>query len=119
MKDFKTITREELKEWIDQDKDFVLIDVLSEGSYETRHLPGAVNADVSKSDFHEKVDKLAPDMEKPVVVYCASFNCQLSPTAANKLTEMGYTKVYDFEGGLADWLDAGYDIEGKLADDDE
>lgn len=112
-KDFKTITREELKKWIDEKKDFVLIDVLSEGSYNTKHLPGAVHAGVREPDFHEKVDKLAPDMAKPVVVYCASFTCQLSPFAAHKLVEMGYKEVYDFKGGLADWQDAGYPFAGE------
>lgn len=111
--EFKKMTREELKSWIDMKKDFVLIDVLSEGSYNTKHLPGAVHAAVRETDFHEKVDKLAPDMKKPIVVYCASFTCQLSPLAAHKLVEMGYEDVYDFEGGLADWQDAGYPFEGE------
>lgn len=119
MKDFKAITREELKRWIDEEKDFVLVDVLSEASYNAKHLPGAVHAAVREPDFHEKVDKLAPDMEKPVVVYCGSFTCQLSPLAAHKLSQMGYTEVYDFEGGLADWQEAGYPLEGESAKSDQ
>jgi len=111
MENFKEITREELKRWIDEKKDFVLIDVLSQGSYEGRHLPGAKHVSVSETDFLEKVEKLAPNKEIPIVVYCASFTCQLSPSAAKKLVEAGYKKVYDFKGGLADWQDAGYPFE--------
>lgn len=112
MENLKTITREELKKWIDEKKDFVLIDVMSQGSYEGRHLPNAKHAAVSETDFLEKVAKLTPTKETVVVVYCASFQCQLSPRAASKLSGEGYTNVYHFKGGLADWQDAGYSFEG-------
>ena len=114
MENFKIVEREELKKWIDEKKDFVLIDVLSQGSYEGRHLPNAKHASVSETDFLEKVEKLVPNKETAVVVYCASFTCQLSPRAATKLVEAGYTNVYDFKGGLADWQDAGYSFEGEV-----
>src|SRR5215210_9123266 len=38
----KTIGREDLKEKIDRGDDFVLLEVLSEASYDRVHLPGAV-----------------------------------------------------------------------------
>jgi len=114
MENYKEITREELKKWIDDKKDFILIDVLSQGSYEGRHLPGAKHASAGETDFMEKVKNLVSNKETIVVVYCASFTCQLSPLAASKLAEAGYTNVYDFKGGLADWQDAGYSFEGEV-----
>ncbi len=111
MENFKIIKREELKKWMDEKKEFVLIDVLSQGSYEGRHLPNAKHAAASETDFLEKAGNLVPNKETVVVVYCASFTCQLSPRAANMLVEAGYTNVYDFKGGLADWQDAGYSFE--------
>jgi len=113
MKNSKTITREELKKWLDEKKEFVLIDVLPQDSYESRHLTKAKNASVSEANFLEQVEKLAATKETVVVVYCASFDCQLSPQAAQALAEAGYTKVYDFKGGLADWQDAGYSFEAE------
>ena len=38
----KTISREDLKEKIDQGDDFVLLEVLSEAPYNRAHLPGAI-----------------------------------------------------------------------------
>jgi rhodanese-related sulfurtransferase len=38
----KTIGREGLKEKIDRGDEFVLLEVLSEASYDQAHLPGAV-----------------------------------------------------------------------------
>jgi len=111
MEKYFTITREALKKKIEQGSDFVLIDVLGEASYEQRHLPGAISIDAHNEDFVEQVQKRVPDKDKEVVVYCSSFSCQLSPEAARKLAEAGYTNVVDFEGGLADWEEAGYPFE--------
>lgn len=116
MEKYKQLTREDLKKWIDEKKEFVLIDVLAQASYEGRHLPDAKNAFVKDNDFLEKVEKFVSNKEAIVVVYCASFTCQLSPRAAGELVEAGYTNVYDFKGGLADWLDAGYSLEGESAE---
>lgn len=116
MEKYKEITREELKTWIDKKEKFILVDVLPQGSYEGRHLPGAKHADVNKSDFLETVESLAPDKNTKVVVYCTSFNCQLSPRAAGELVKAGYTDVYHFKGGLADWQDASYAFEGGVTE---
>ncbi|MDA2936038.1 rhodanese-like domain-containing protein [Patescibacteria group bacterium AH-259-L05] len=111
MKDFKEITREELKQKIDRKEDFILIDTLGEESYAKRHLPGTLCIDAHKDDFVEQVEKQILDKNKEVIVYCASFSCQLSPYVAKKLVEAGYTNVKDFEGGLKDWEEAGYSFE--------
>jgi len=111
MENLKDVTREELKTWIDEEKDFVLIDVLLQSSYDGRHILGAVHAGVHEDGFLEKVAKLVPDKNKQVVVYCSSFTCHASPIAAKRLTEAGYTDVRHYAGGLADWQDAGYPFE--------
>lgn len=115
MEDVKMIARDELKQWMDEGKDFVLLDVLKSESYEARHLPTALHADSSDSDFLDKVAALVASKETLIVVYCGSFTCQKSPKVAHTLAEAGYTNVYDFEGGLADWQDAGYPLEGEAA----
>jgi rhodanese-related sulfurtransferase len=104
----RTITREELKEKIDAVEDFVLIDVLSHESYQREHLPGAVN--IPLGDIAEHAVAGIPS-DKEIVVYCGSFLCTASPTAAKKLEEMGFSSVIDYEGGIADWKEAGYPVE--------
>lgn len=102
-----------LKKKIDEGSDFVLIDTLGEESYKRRHLPEAISIDAHKDDFVERVKEIVPDKDKEIIVYCASFSCQLSPAAAGKLIDAEYTNVVDYEGGLADWQDAGYPFEGE------
>lgn len=109
-----TITREELKQMIDKNEDFTLIDVLSENSFLMGHITGSINIPVEDLNFKQTVADKIPIKDKKIVVYCASFECSASPKAARKLVEMGYKNVYDFEGGIKDWQDGGYPIESTL-----
>jgi len=63
-------------------------------------------------DFETGIKRLLPDKEQPIVVYCAKYECQASPTAARKLLRMGYTDVSDYAGGLKEWTDSGYPLQG-------
>ncbi len=111
MENISVIDREKLKKWIDEKKDFVLVDVLLQISYDEHRIPGAVHAGVHEDGFLEKVAGFVLDKTKTTVVYCSSFHCQASVIAAKRLGEAGYTDVYHFAGGLADWQDAGYALE--------
>lgn len=106
----KTLKREKLKEMLDKNHPFVLINVLNKKQFEKEHIPGSINV-----PFDNKFEKYAKekllDKNEKIVVYCASFDCHASPNAAKKLEEMNYTDIYDFEGGMNDWKDAGYPFE--------
>lgn len=116
MADVKTLSTEELKQWIDEGKDFILLDVLAPASYEARHIPTAKSVPVGDPDFMEKAKELAPDKDTIVVAYCSSSQCGASPRAAAQLAEAGYTNVYHYKDGLAGWQDAGYSFEGEVAE---
>ncbi len=103
----RTITRGELKAKLDAGEDLTLIDVLSPESYRRQHLPGAINIPFDKLDAEHVADL---PKERETVVYCSSFTCTASPAAARMLEEMGFTRVADYEGGLDDWIEAGYPV---------
>ena len=107
----KTLTKEKLKQMIDDHEDFVLINVLAEEYFDQEHIPGSVNISVKQEDFVDKVKARLPDKSKKVVVYCASFECQASTAAAKKLADEGYKDIYDYEGGIKEWKEAGYELE--------
>lgn len=104
----KTIDRETVKEMIDRGDDFHLVETLMSKEYEKWHLPGAINIHFNKigKEARERFDP-----EATIVVYCHDKKCRASPIAAEKLEKMGYTEVYDFEGGKAAWEEAGYPRE--------
>jgi len=76
-----------------------LVDVRTEEEYEVSHLKNAQNICVTSDDFREKVASL--DKMKPVYVYCKSG--KRSTKAASILIELGFTKVYDLQGGHQSW----------------
>ena len=65
----KTISREDLKEKIERGDDFVLLEVLSEASYNRAHLPGAV-----RFQHMDLIPNLIPDKTTEVVAYCSNFD---------------------------------------------
>ena len=80
-----------------------LVDVRTSEEYAVSHLKNAQNICVTNDDFKKKVAGL--DKEKPVYVYCKKGG--RSAEAAIILKEMGFTKVYDLQGGITSWQDEG------------
>lgn len=75
-----------------------LVDVRTPAEFASGHIPGAVNMDVSGTEFDNQTAKL--DKKEPVAVYCRSG--ARSKTAARKLAEKGYT-VYELDRGISNW----------------
>lgn len=96
----------ELRETLDREA-IALINVLSEEDFQEAYIPGSSNVPVGREDFVARVEELAGGKDTPVVVYSATADCTASRDAARKLEDAGFTNVYDFEGGMEAWLDAG------------
>ncbi len=80
-----------------------LIDVRTPEEYASQHIDNARNINWNGDDFATQVQKL--DKTKPVFVYCTVGG--RSKKAANKLAEMGFSKVYDLQGGIMKWNASG------------
>lgn len=83
--------------------DAVLVDVRTVSEFQGGHLANALNYPINAPDFEKKM--AAIDKKKPVFVYCLSGG--RSNTAAQKLKGMGFTRVYDMEGGIMKWRASG------------
>lgn len=84
-----------------------LIDVRTIEEFTSGHIKGAINIDVTKSDFKEKAQKL--DKNKPVLVYCRKGG--RSANAAAILRELGFTAITDLKGGITAWKESNKPIE--------
>lgn len=83
-----------------------LVDVRTPEEYKESHLKGAQNICVTSDDFREKVKTL--DKNKPVYVYCKRGG--RSADAAKQLKEMGFTKIYDMDGGILLWEEKNLEV---------
>ena len=81
-----------------------IIDVRTPQEFASGHLDNAVNIDWLGDNFVANVEKL--DKTKPVFVYCKTSN--RSPQAAKKLEELGFTTIYNMQGGLLKWDAEGF-----------
>lgn len=90
---------------------FKLVDVLDKEHYDREHIKGAISLPL------QDLEKRAKDLLKKddvIVVYCASFDCQASTKAAEKLLSLGYKNVLDYKGGLKNYKEANLPLEGNL-----
>ncbi|MEE8431352.1 MAG: rhodanese-like domain-containing protein [Candidatus Desulfatibia sp.] len=100
---YKNISVDQLAEMMNN-KDFLLINV---------HIP--YEGEISQTDLLipfnavEKLkNELPNDKDTKIVLYCMSGN--MSRIAAEKLTSMGYTQVYNLQNGMKDWKRNGKQI---------
>jgi rhodanese-related sulfurtransferase len=106
--DIDTISRDELKAKLDRGDDFKLVFVLGDWAFQAKHIPGSIN--ISKTEA--SAEYLDPDDE--IVVYCSNVTCVASIAAYKMLKDAGFENVRRYSGGLLDWEDAGYPLEGEM-----
>ena len=106
----------ELRAWLDEERDFLLLDVLPGEVHEEWHIPGSRHAAVYETSFLDQVERIGADKANPVVVYCSSPRCLASEDAATRLQEAGFSDVRRFEGGREAWSEAGFPAAGSKAD---
>ncbi len=92
----KAITVQELKEKIDNKEDFQLIDVREPFEYEMSNLGGE---NIPLANVILEASKISKD--KPVIMQCRSG--KRSAAAVQQLEQLGYTNLYNLEGGILAW----------------
>lgn len=88
-----------------EDKDFLLVNVHIpfEGD-----IPGT-DLSIPYNDIESHTDQLPEDLGARLVVYCKSG--PMSDIAAEELLELGYTQIYNLEGGFTAWQADGFQLE--------
>ena len=81
----------------------IVLDVRTPEEFKTGHLVNAININLEGSDFASEVSKL--DKNSTVAVYCRSGN--RSGVATKQMAELGFTDMYDMQGGIVKWQAAG------------
>ena len=85
----------------------VVVDVREQEEWDEGHIPGAVH--VPRGHLESRIERLAPDTGRPVVVYCSAGN--RSAFAAKTLAELGYEDVVSLAGGFTDWKRDGFPVQ--------
>lgn len=92
---------------INDKTDEILVDVRTPEEYAEGHIKDALNINWHDPAFMDEMAKA--DKNKPVFVYCKSGG--RSGQAAEALRGMGFKEVYDLEGGITAWKNAGMKVQ--------
>lgn len=99
----KTAASLEPKVFAEQAQQGIVLDVRTPEEFTESHLPDARNIDYKNEAFKDSIQTL--DKSKPYYVYCKSG--VRSGKAAEIMREMGFTRVYNMEGGIDAWKKEG------------
>ncbi|MEE8369608.1 MAG: rhodanese-like domain-containing protein [Dehalococcoidia bacterium] len=100
---YVNVTPAELGAMLDA-KDFPLVNV---------HIPypGEIEGTdlfISYDRIQERIDELPGARDSKIVLYCRSGG--MSAVAAEALVDLGYTNVWNLDGGMIAWEEAGYPL---------
>jgi len=103
---YESIAAVSFSEKIKSTSQAAIIDVRSPEEFTSQHIENAVNIDWNGENFDNKIGKY--DKSKPIFVYCMSGG--RSKKAAEKLAELGFSTIYELEGGIMKWNAAGLSV---------
>ncbi len=102
----KTLDPQQARKMMLTTPDYLLFDIRTRAEFNEMHLPGAMC--VPAAGLAGAVARQGADRSTPILIYCRVG--LRSRAAAEELTRLGYTQVYDI-GGIVDWP---YEVAGNL-----
>ncbi|HUV81657.1 MAG TPA: rhodanese-like domain-containing protein [archaeon] len=85
--------------------EYFILDVRTREEYDAGHIANAIL--IPSTDISGRLDEVLKDM--PILVYCRSGS--RSAIASQELIDNGYADVYNMEGGIVAWQNAGYPVQ--------
>jgi UPF0176 protein len=95
----------ELKNWLDEARDFILVDTRNDYEVDYGTFKKAVTFDLKNfRDFPQYLDQLPEEAKaKPVVMFCTGgIRCEKATAVA---MERGFTEVYQLDGGILKYFE--------------
>ena len=97
------ITPQEAFTLIQNNPDFVILDVRTPEEVDAGYIENAINIDYYSDTFREELDRL--DKNQKYLIYCRSGN--RSGKASAIMKELNFSEVYNMTGGIVEWRSEG------------
>ena len=108
-KEIEGITPKQLRALIEEDEDFIQLDVRENNQYGHGEIWTMEMVRLTRGYVEYKVEHAIPDKKANVVVLCCSG--KRAVLAAKTLKKLGYKNVKYLKGGVNGWLNAGYPLD--------
>lgn len=92
-----------------ESSDLIIINVLDKAEFDDCHIKGSIHIPFER--LEQEAQRFNKDAT--IVVYCSNYQCTASKYGAQLLTSMGFTHVYAYEAGMAEWYQQGLPIVGS------
>ncbi len=107
-KDKSLLSAADFNAKLDELSNEFLIDLRTHGElHQIGPIKGARNIDFNAGRFEQIIPRLPK--EQPIMLYCKSGG--RSGKATQMLKDAGFTEVYDLDGGITAWKEAGLQVE--------
>lgn len=106
---YEVMHADDIKAALDGGKTLVILDARTKEYDDGNRLPGAKFMPYTSTD--KDIKQAIPSVDTPIVVYCSNAHCPASKFLADKLLQLGYTKIYKYPEGIADWTKRGYPVD--------
>lgn len=101
---YQNVTAKELNSML-KSKDFLFINVHTPFA---GNIPGT-DLSIAYDQIGQNLSQLPADKSAKIVLYCRSG--RMSAIAAEELVSLGYTNVWNLDGGMDAWEQSGYKLE--------
>ena len=91
---YKQMKMEEAMQYMQQNDDYILVDVRRQDEFDAGYIPGAIN--IPNESITDKEIPELPNKDAKILVYCRSGN--RSVQASEKLVKLGYTNIIEIGG---------------------
>ncbi len=88
-------------------KGFILIDVRSAEEHQSGVIPGT-DLNIDFREIQQRHREIGAQLDDHIVVYCQSGH--RSNIAAEALADLGYRHVYNVDGSMNAWVEAGFSV---------
>jgi len=92
----------------------IIINLDDPAEYADARIPGSINIPLGFYNPSHDIDEYAESLDKRsnIIVY-SSFHTHSAPgLAAKRLKDLGFEKVWAYEGGTVEWVQRGYPTQG-------
>ena len=96
----------EVRSKLENQEDFLLVDVREESEWSEGKIPGAIY--LGKGIIERDIESTEPNKNKEIILYCqGGFRSAL---AAESIQNMGYTRSISMSGGFSEWTNNNFPV---------
>jgi rhodanese-related sulfurtransferase len=111
-KQIKSINAATLESWIKEDNDFTLVDVREAGEVAAAKISADEFMAIPRGVIEVKLSRKIKELDTTLVIYCLKGGRGAMTTKT--LTDLGYTNVYNLDGGILNWIKEGKTVSNMF-----